>query len=192
LHSPASAGICSRAEPWRRLIISRLKHAASRLTVCIVNDTIARLQGSFEQLRRFTADSSHELRTPLAVVRGIGEAAVAQRRTADEYEEAIGSMLEEVDRMSRLVDTLLRLSHGDAGAIRVSRTPQDLGELAREVAASLGILAEERNQSVELHVAEQVIAPADRLVLREAPVAAAQAVTHDGNSARLNPTGSKG
>ena len=150
-----------------RLQVPNERDEIGRLTA-VINDTIARLQGSFEQLRRFTADSSHELRTPLAVVRGIGEAAVAQRRMPDEYEEAIGSMLEEVDRMSRLVDTLLRLSHGDAGAIRLSRTPQDLGDLAREVAASLGILAEERNQSVELHVAEQVIAPADRLVLREA------------------------
>jgi HAMP domain-containing protein len=76
----------------------------------VINGTFARLESSFDQLRRFTADSSHELRTPLAVVRGIGEAAVAQRRSPAEYEEAIGSMLEEIDRMSNLVDTLLRLS----------------------------------------------------------------------------------
>ncbi len=83
-------------------------------------------------------------------------------------EEAIGSMLEEVDRMSNLVDTLLRLSHGDAGTVRLSREPLDLGHLVREVATSLGILAEERNQTLALDVAETVILPVDRLVLREA------------------------
>jgi signal transduction histidine kinase len=129
---------------------------------------IARLESSFDQLRRFTADSSHELRTPLAVVRGIGEAAVAERRSPVEYEEAIGSMLEEIDRMSSLVDTLLRLSHGDAGTIRLSREVIDLDQLARDVAASLGILAEERNQKVIVDAATRVTVRADRLVLREA------------------------
>jgi heavy metal sensor kinase len=134
----------------------------------VINDTFARLEGSFDQLRRFTADASHELRTPLAVLRGIGEAAVAARRSPAEYEEVIGSMLEEVDRMTNLVDTLLRLSHGDAGAIRLSREALDLGPIVREVAASLGILAEERNQTLMLDITDGVVVRVDRLVLREA------------------------
>jgi heavy metal sensor kinase len=138
-----------------------------RLT-SVINDTFGRLESSFDQLRRFTADASHELRTPLAVVRGIGEAAVAERRSPDDYEEAIGSMLEEVDRMSNLVDTLLRLSHGDAGTIRLSRQPVELGELAREVASSLALLAEERHQRVTFDIAYRLVVAADRLVLREA------------------------
>jgi len=134
----------------------------------VINDTFARLEGSFDQLRRFTADASHELRTPLAILRGIGEAAVAARRSPAEYEEVIGSMLEEVDRMTNLVDTLLRLSHGDAGAIRLSREALDLGPIVREVAASLGILAEERNQTLMLDITDGVVVRVDRLVLREA------------------------
>jgi heavy metal sensor kinase len=150
-----------------RLTAPNPKDEVGRLTA-VINDTFARLESSFDQLRRFTADASHELRTPLAVVRGIGEAAIAERRSPAEYEEAIGSMLEEIDRMTTLVDTLLRLSHGDAGTIRLSREPLDLGQLAREVAASLAILAEERSQSITFNVAEGVVAPVDRLVLREA------------------------
>jgi heavy metal sensor kinase len=133
----------------------------------VFNDTLARLEASFEQLRRFTADASHELRTPLAVVRGVGEATLANRRTAPEYEEAIGGMLEEIDRLSTLVDTLLRLSRGDAGTIRLSREPVDLAALARDVAASLAVLAEERRQTVSV-TAEPVVASVDRLVVREA------------------------
>jgi heavy metal sensor kinase len=134
----------------------------------VINATLGRLESSFDQLRRFTADASHELRTPLAVVRGIGEAAVAERRTPPEYEEALGSILEEVDRMSNLVDTLLRLSRGDAGTIKLTQEPTNLGDLAQEAASSLGILAEERNQTLALDIRDHPIAPVDRLVLREA------------------------
>ena len=150
-----------------RLTVPNQRDEIGRLTG-VINDTFARLESSFDQLRRFTADASHELRTPLAVVRGIGEAAVTERRSPKEYEDAIGSMLEEVDRMTTLVETLLRLSHGDAGRIRVSREPLDLGQLARDVTSSLGILVEERNQKLMLDIADGVVVPVDRLVLREA------------------------
>jgi heavy metal sensor kinase len=134
----------------------------------VINDAFARLQSSFDQLRRFTADASHELRTPLSVIRGIGEAGLAETRTPVEYKEAMGSMLEEVDRLTNLVDTLLRLSHGDAGTVRLSRSAIDLGQLTREVVSSLGILAEERNQRVTVDAADGIAVTADRLVLREA------------------------
>ena len=150
-----------------RLHVLNDRDEIGRLTA-IINETIGRLEASFDQLRRFTADSSHELRTPLAVVRGIGEAALARRRTPAEYEEAIGGMLEEVDRMSSLVGTLLRLSHGDAATIPLAREAVDLGELTREVAASLGVLAEERRQQLAIDVPPGTIVSADRLVLREA------------------------
>jgi signal transduction histidine kinase len=89
-------------------------------------------------------------------------------RTAAEYRDVIGSMLEEVDRLTTLVDTLLRLSHGDAGTIRLVRERLDLGELASEIVSSLRILAEERSQRLTLTAAEPAIVSVDRLVLREA------------------------
>src|SRR4029077_5192758 len=107
-------------------------------------------EASFDQLRRFTADASHELRTPLSVLRGIGEVGLSETRTPAEYQEVMGSMLEEVDRLSNLVETLLRLSHADAGRVRLSRQAVDLGQLARDVVSSLALLAEERRQSFNL------------------------------------------
>jgi signal transduction histidine kinase len=114
------------------------------------------VETSFNQLRRFTADASHELRTPLSVIRGIGEAGLRETRTPAEYKEAIGSMLEEVDRLTSLVDALLRLSYADAGTV------------ARDVTASLGVLADERSQRFALDLPAGVSVSADRLVLREA------------------------
>lgn len=134
----------------------------------VINDTFARLESSFAQLRRFTADASHELRTPLSVIRGIGESGLGETRTPAEYKEALGSMLEEVDVLSNLVDTLLRLSYGDAGTVRLSCAPLDLGQLTRDVVSSLGILAEERRQLLKVEAPDGVIVTADRLVLREA------------------------
>jgi len=134
----------------------------------VINETFARLESSFDQLRRFTADASHELRTPLAVIRGIGEMELKETRTAAEYKDAIGSMLEEVDRLTSLVDTLLRLSHGDAGTVRLSREAVDVGRLVRDIASSLAILAEERGQRLTVDAGDGVSVIADRLVLREA------------------------
>ena len=134
----------------------------------VINETFARLEGSFEQLRRFTADASHELRTPLAVIRGTGEMALSESRTLAELKDAMGSVLEEVDRLTNLVDTLLRLSHGDAGTVRLSPEPVDLGQLARDVVGSLAILAEERGQRIALDAPDRLSVTADRLVLREA------------------------
>jgi heavy metal sensor kinase len=134
----------------------------------VINATLSRLESSFGQLRRFTADASHELRTPLSVIRGIGEMGLRETRTPAEYKDAMGSMLEEVDRLTRLVDTLLRLSRGDAGTVRLSRDVVDLGDLARDVAASLGILADERQQQLQIDVEANVRVSADRLVLRDA------------------------
>ena len=89
------------------------------------------------------------------MIRGIGEAALVETRTAAEYKEAIGSMLEEIDRLTTLVDTLLRLSHGDAGNVHLAREPLDLGQLAREAASSLAVLAEERRQRISVEAAER-------------------------------------
>ena len=134
----------------------------------VINDAFARLESSFDRLRRFTADASHELRTPLAVVRSIGESGLAETRTPAEYKEAIGSMLEEVDRLTTLVDTLLRLSYADAGSVHLAREPFELAQLAHEVASSLAVLAEERRQRFVMDTTDGVAVTADRLVLREA------------------------
>jgi heavy metal sensor kinase len=172
----ALAPIDHLAADARRITAERLHE---RLTVvnehdeigrlaAVVNETFGRLESSFEQLRRFTADASHELRTPLAVIRGIGELGLGETRTPAEYQESIGSMLEEVDRLTRLVDTLLQLSRGDAGTVRLTREAVNLADVARDVTGSLSILAEERRQRFRITAQPDVVVLADRLVLRDA------------------------
>src|SRR5262245_40918980 len=150
-----------------RLSVPNRQDEIGRLAA-VINDTLARLESSFEQLRRFTSDASHELRTPLTVIRAIGEAGLAETRTTAAYQEAIGSMLEEVDRLTSLLDTLLRLSRADAGAIPLSPSRLDLGRLTLEVTSSLEILAEDRQQHLHVTSTDPVPVFADAQVLREA------------------------
>jgi heavy metal sensor kinase len=166
-HLAAEARRVTAERLHERVSVPNQRDEIGRLAA-VINDAFARLEGSFDKLRRFTADASHELRTPLAVIRGIGEAGLVETRTPAEYKEAIGSMLEEVDRLTTLVDTLLRLSHGDAGSVHLSREPLDLGQLTRDVASSLAVLLEERRQRISIEGPEGVSVSADRLVLREA------------------------
>jgi heavy metal sensor kinase len=166
-HLAADARRITAERLHERLAVPNERDEIGRLAG-VINDTFARLESSFDQLRRFTADASHELRTPLSVIRGMGEVGLGETRTPAQYKEVIGGMLEEVDRVSNLVDTLLRLSYGDAGTVRLSRESIDLGHLVRDVASSLGILAEERHQRLEVNASDGVRVTVDRLVLREA------------------------
>src|SRR5208283_1966511 len=71
-----------------------------------LNRMIARLSEAIDQNRRFLADASHELRTPLAALRGEMESVVEQARALPEWRDRVGSALEEVDRLAKIVDTL--------------------------------------------------------------------------------------
>jgi heavy metal sensor kinase len=134
----------------------------------VFNHTLGTLESSFDQMRQFTADVSHELRTPLTAMRTVGEVGLRTRRSEHDYRTVIGSMLEEVDRLTHLVDRLLAISRADSGAARLSVEPVDLGRLAGDVAAQLGILAEEKQQSLLLEQTGQPICLGDRVVLRQA------------------------
>jgi heavy metal sensor kinase len=150
-----------------RLTVPNDQDEIGRLAA-VINDTFARLESSFERLRRFTSDASHELRTPLSVIRGVGEMGLRETRTPEEYQEALSSMLEEVDRLTRLVDTLLRLSRADAGTIPLARQVVDLGQVTQDVAGSLAVAAEERQQRFDVEVAEDLRVYCDPLLVREA------------------------
>ncbi len=134
----------------------------------VFNAMLSRIERSFEQLRRFTADASHELRTPLAAIRSTGEVALQRKTSADEYRDTIGSMLEEVTRLTNIVESLLVLSRADSGQIKMNATDFPLAELVRETAALLDILMEDKHIKFHLHGDQKVKVHADRLYLRHA------------------------
>ncbi|MGH9253610.1 MAG: sensor histidine kinase [Vicinamibacterales bacterium] len=134
----------------------------------VFNETLGRLEASFEQMRRFTADVSHQLRTPLTAIRSVGEVGLREHRDDAAYRTIIGSMLEEADRLASLVDRLLTLSRAETRQARLSSDEFDVRELADEVASHLEVLAEEQGQSIEIEHAGTPHAFADRFVVRQA------------------------
>jgi heavy metal sensor kinase len=150
-----------------RLPVDNPDDELGRLAI-VFNDTLTRLESSFQQMRRFTADASHELRTPLTAIRSVGEVGLRGRRDETAYREIIGSMLEEVDRLALLVDRLLMLSRADTEKPNLSIDVVDIPQLAGEVAEQLGVLTEEKNQSLNVSCDAVSRWVGDRMVLRQA------------------------
>jgi heavy metal sensor kinase len=131
------------------------------------NEMIARLDGSFQQVRRFSADASHELRTPLTVMKGETELALRRPRAAEDYRLALESNLEEIDRLTRIVDELLFLSRADLGEVRMAALPVRLDELLRDVHKQASVLGQDRNVQVALGPPAAATVLGDELRLRE-------------------------
>jgi heavy metal sensor kinase len=150
-----------------RLPVANPENEMGRLAT-VFNETLGRLEASFDQMRRFTTDVSHELRTPLTAIRSVGEVGLRGHRDESAYRGIIGSMLEEVDRLGSLVDRLLTLSRAETGQAKLSRDAVDLSALADDVVSHLSVLAEEKHQTLSIDRQASPVVSADRLVLRQA------------------------
>lgn len=97
------------------------------------NEMVVRLEGSFEQISRFTADIAHDLRTPINNIRGEAEVALARARTVEEYRDVLESSLEESIRLSDLIGDLLFLARAESPLADLHRQPVNVGELLSAV-----------------------------------------------------------
>jgi len=134
----------------------------------VFNQMLYRLESSFAELKRFTADASHELRTPLTALRAVGEVALRQGDGVAALRESIGSMLEEAQRLNELIDALLTLARMESGKMLIKSEPIKVPELLTEVRESLGVLAAEKQQTMEFITDNGLTVNADRLLLRQA------------------------
>ncbi len=134
----------------------------------VFNETLSRLENSFRRLRQFTSDASHELRTPLTSIRSVGEVALQKTTDKKACQEAIGSMLEETERLTHLVDNLLVLARGDAEKARLNPVSFDLSDLAGEVVDELRVLSEEKHQTLTTSFQSAILTKGDKPTLRHA------------------------
>jgi heavy metal sensor kinase len=132
----------------RRLEIGNAAEELQMLAASF-NELLARLDQSFESMRRFVADASHELRTPLSVIRGEADVALSQDREPSEYRESLAVVLDESRRLSRLVDDLLNLARADAGRVRLQVEEFYFNELLAECCHTLAPLAAARQVRLE-------------------------------------------
>lgn len=109
-----------------------------------LNKMIARIDHSFRHMNRFTADASHELRTPLTVLRGELEALAQRQDIPSDARETIESALEESERLSKIVESLLAISRLDAGEALMTRERFDLAQLVADTVEQMRLLAEDK------------------------------------------------
>jgi len=129
------------------------------------DEMIARLEGAFRRQRQFTGDASHELRTPLTALKGQVEVALARPREPDEYRDVLTGVNEEVDRLIRLVGSLLTLARADAGEIALLREPISLGDAVAGAVEQVEPLADLRGISLRLEPGPAVTVDADESLL---------------------------
>lgn len=115
-----------------------------------LNAMIGRLEHAFDAMRQFTVAASHELLTPLTAMRIETEVVLRANRPAEQYQRVLVSILEEIERLTKLADSLLLLSREDTQAIQVSHQAVRLDELVQGVAEHVSVLAEAAN--VKMHI----------------------------------------
>jgi two-component system, OmpR family, heavy metal sensor histidine kinase CusS len=144
-----AARAINAADLSARLPVAQSGDELQRLSETL-NDLLQRLQSAFERVTRFTADASHELRTPVGVIRTTAELALRHPRNADEYRAALGEVVTETERLTRLIEDLLTLARADAARPPIAGHPLDLAACARDAVAAVTPLADEKRLTVAL------------------------------------------
>jgi heavy metal sensor kinase len=171
-----------------RLPVSHTGDELERLSISI-NRMIARLDEAFQTSRRFLADASHELRTPLTAIKGELEEIVRRRNLSEELRERTGSVLEEVGRLTHIVEGLLAVARLDAGDAQREWLRFDLAELATTTAEQMKLLAEDQRIALICDTGDRVDVEGDRARLKQVIVNLldnAIKYTSEGGSIRLS------
>ncbi len=152
-----------------RLPVARTGDELERLSTAL-NHMITRLDDAFGNSKRFVADASHELRTPLTVIQGELENLASDPLLPAEIRDRVGSTLEEVERLGKIVQKLFALSRLDAGEAQEEWLRLDLSALAAATSDQMLLLAEDRNIKVTRDAGEAVHVMGDRARLKQVVV----------------------
>lgn len=128
------------------------------------NTMLERLERSFLQASRFSADAAHELKTPLTILRGRIEQARRKARS-EALQTELSDLLDEVTRLSAITRKLLLLSQADAGRLELTRTPVDLSLILAELMADAEMLASDRQ--LDHTIAPGLVVQGDAVLLRQ-------------------------
>jgi len=152
-----------------RLPVARTGDELERLSVAL-NHMITRIDDAFANSKRFVADASHELRTPLTVIQGELEGLAGDPRLPEELRDRVGSTLEEVERLGKIVQKLFALSRLDAGEAQSEWVRLDLALLAGTTSDQMLLLAEDKRIKVARETGTPVFVMGDRARLKQVVV----------------------
>ncbi|WP_395740025.1 sensor histidine kinase [Prosthecobacter sp.] len=133
----------------------------------VLNGMMQRLECSFQQAVRFTADASHELKTPLAIMLAELDDAVRHATPGSAEHERFASLFEEATRLKQITQSLLLLSQADAGRLPTHPETYDLSADLERLLEDGEILCEQAGLTLEHHIEPGIMAHADRALLRQ-------------------------
>jgi len=152
-----------------RLPVTRTGDELERLSIAL-NNMITRLDEAFEHNRRFLADASHELRTPLTIIQGELEAIAKQASLDSNLRDTLGNVLEEVERLAHIVESLFALAKLEAGEAKARWARLDLARLATSTAEQMCLLAEDKGISVRCEAPRPIPVEGDSARLKQVVV----------------------
>ncbi len=145
LHAMAETAVRIRGGQWsERIETGSMPDDETKSLAETVNAAFDGYAGALGRLERFSGDAAHQLRNPIAAMRSLGEVALSRSRTAEDYREALETMLGELDRLTRIVEQLLQLSRLEAGALKGRFAPVRLASIVEPVCQIYQPLAEAR------------------------------------------------
>lgn len=148
-----------------RIDIGRRRDELSRLGKTF-NDMISRLKDAFQRVNQFSSDVSHELKTPLTILKGETEVALRKEREPEYYRTLLVSNLEEIDRMSRIIDDLLLLSKADREGVGLHVEDVGLQDLISGVCMDMKVVADRKDIDLKVQHLADVKVRGDELKLR--------------------------
>ncbi len=162
----------------KRLDASRFPEELASL-VAALNGALTRLEEAFVRLEAFSSDLAHELRTPLQNLRAELEGSILRPPSAADVPEALGSLLEELDRLDEMVEQMLFLARHSVPGAALDRQPLSAGALLWESAAFFSAVAEEAGVKMETTAPPPLLIYADlRLIHRALQNLLANALRH--------------
>jgi heavy metal sensor kinase len=152
----------------RRLPSGNYQDELAQMVACL-NQMLDRLEKSFRRVRQFSGDASHELRTPLTILRGETEVTLRWAKSPDEFRDMLRSNMEEIDRMDRIIESLLTLAKSEVGELTLEMKELSLSDLVQELYLQSRLLCEVKQLKVELllEVDEEIRIRGDDLRLRQ-------------------------
>ncbi len=137
----------SLTDPDKKLPLSGSGDELDRMAETF-NNVLERLQQSYQGVISFTADVSHELRLPITAIKGEAEVALERERNLEEYQKILSSIIEEMDRLTRMINRLLLLTRADSGKDQISNENVNLTVLLEQLTEFFRALAEIKNISL--------------------------------------------
>ncbi len=137
-----------------------------QMKMASIQDSVQKMREAYEQIQHFSVNASHELRTPLTIMRGEVELALRSPKNTAQYQEILASLLEEIMRLSRIIDDLLLVAKSQIGREPMERRPVNLKVLVEEMADEAELFTAQAGVAFRLDSTQDAHISGDALRIR--------------------------